>query len=285
MNYKISSSNFEQPLLKPLLEQLDNYFQSIQTQFYIIGATARDMILDAHGEKSGRATRDIDIAVAIPHWEKYKQIEEGLLNIVGITKDPAQAQRFIYQGIYHLDIVPFGEIMKEDDKIFWPPDEQMAMSVLGFTEVGSNVHVVEIDQSLKLNIASLAGIFILKIVAWSERHLSTNKDADDMGFILQNYYTINEDRIVAEHPDLFDDPDFDMTTAAAHLMGRDMAQILNDSPETKQKIIDILLYEVVKKEESKLLNQIYETNKSIKFELIEQYLQIVIDELSINIVS
>lgn len=282
MNYKISSSNFEQPLLKPLLEQLDKYFHSIQTRFYIIGATARDMILDAHGEKSGRATRDIDIAVAIPHWEKYRQIEEGLLKIEDITKDPSQAQRFIYQGIYHLDIVPFGEIMNEDDKIFWPPDEQMAMSVLGFSEVGANTHVVEIDQNLKLEIASLAGIFILKIVAWSERYLSTNKDADDMGFILQNYYTINEDRIVAVHPDLFDDPDFDMTTAAAHLMGRDMAVILKNSPETKQKIIEILHDEVVKKEDSKLINHIYETNKSIKFELIEQCLQNIINELNDN---
>lgn len=68
MNYKTPSSKFEQPLLKPLLEQLEKYFQSIQTKFYIIGATARDMILNAYGEKSGRATRDIDIAVAIPNW-------------------------------------------------------------------------------------------------------------------------------------------------------------------------------------------------------------------------
>jgi hypothetical protein len=59
MNYTISSSNFEQPLLKPLLEQLSKFFKDIQTKFFIIGATARDMIMDAHGEKSGRTTIDL----------------------------------------------------------------------------------------------------------------------------------------------------------------------------------------------------------------------------------
>lgn len=101
-----------------------------------------------------------------------------------------------------------------------------------------------------------------------------------MGFILRNYYTINEDHIFSDHPKLFDDPNFDMTTAAAHLLGCDMAQIINDSPETKQKIIKILNAEVEEKEESKLLNQIYETNKSIKFQLIEHCIQIIINELN-----
>ena len=90
MNYKILSSNFEQPLLKPLLKNLSQYFDSIQTKFYIIGATARDMIMEAHGEKSGRATRDLDIAIAIPDWDKYEKIEFDLTKIEGFIKHTKQ---------------------------------------------------------------------------------------------------------------------------------------------------------------------------------------------------
>lgn len=266
MNYKISSSNFEQPLLKPLLEQLSQFFDSIDTKFYIIGAIARDMIMDAHGEKSGRTTRDLDIAIAISDWAKYQQIETELIKIEDFKKDTNQKQRFIYKELYHLDIVPFGEIMKMDDKIFWPPEEETAMSMLGFSEVDKATHKVVIDENLSLNIASLAGIFLLKIVAWNDRHTSTNKDADDLGFILLNYFNINENRVVEQHSDLYDDTDFTLSTAGARLIGRDIADILKDSPATKQKIIDIINNELQKQEESKLVNQILETNRIFKYE-------------------
>jgi predicted nucleotidyltransferase len=280
MSYNISSSAFEQPLLKPLLEQLSQYFNSIQTKFYIIGATARDMIMDAHGEKSGRTTRDLDIAVAVSDWSKYQKIEAGLTNLPKFKKDISQKQRFIYDGIYHLDIVPFGNIMKEDDKIFWPPDEQMAMSVLGFSEVDSKTLEIEVDEHLKLNIASLAGIFLLKIVAWNDRNATGNKDADDLGFILRNYFTINENRIHELHSDLYDDTDFAIITAGAHLMGRDIAHILKDNPTAKQKIVDILNTELQKQEESKLINQILETNKIFKYEEVLMCINNINNELS-----
>jgi predicted nucleotidyltransferase len=280
MNYKISSSNFEQSLLKSLLEQLSQYFDSIQTKFYIIGATARDMIMDAHGEKSGRSTRDLDIAIAIPDWDKYQKIELGLTKMDAFVKDPKQKQRFIFKGFYLLDIVPFGDIMKMDDKIFWPPEEETAMSVLGFSEVDKATQKVIVDENLTLNIASLAGIFLLKIVAWNDRHTSSNKDADDLGFILRNYFNINENRIVQHHFDLYDDDNFSTVTAGASLIGRDIAEILKDTATTKQKIKSILNIELQKQDESKLINQILETNKNFKYEETLKCLQNIINSLN-----
>jgi len=270
MNYQISSKNFDQPLLKPLLEELTGFFDSIDTKFFIIGATARDMIMDAHGEKSSRTTRDLDIAIAIPDWKKYADIEEGLLKLKDFHKDNSQKQRFIFQEFYTLDIVPFGEIMKLDDKIFWPPYEQIAMSVLGFDDVSKATIEIVIDDHLTLNTASLPGIFLLKIVAWKERHLMRIDDADDIGFILRNYFYINEPRIVSDHIDLYDDPDFTTTTAGAMLMGRDIGAMLQSNFETKQKISAILESEIAMEEESKLINHILETNRILKYEEVRK---------------
>jgi predicted nucleotidyltransferase len=266
MDYKISSKNFDHPLLKPLLEVLIGFFGSIDTKFFVIGATARDMIMDAHGEKSSRTTRDLDIAIAIPDWKKYTNIEEGLLKLKDFHKDTSQKQRFIFREFYTLDIVPFGDIMKLDDKIFWPPDEQTAISVLGFDDVSRATIEITVDEHLTLNAASLPGIFLLKIVAWKERHLIKKDDADDIGFILRNYFSINENRIAIDHIDLYDDSDFSIMTAGAMLMGRDIGAILKSNDKTKQKIIAILETEISMEEESKLINHILETNRVLKYE-------------------
>lgn len=270
MSYNISSSTFEHPLLKPLLEKLSAYLASIQAEFYVIGATARDILMDIHGEKSGRATHDLDIAVAISDWSKYEQIESGLTSMEGFRKDKNQKQRFIYQGLYILDLVPYGEIMKMDDKIFWPPDESIAMSVLGFSEVRKSAKKVIIDDSLTIEVASLAGVFLLKIVAWNDRHNRDNRDADDLGFILRNYFTINERRVIEKRYDLYEVENFNTVTAGASLLGRDLADILSASVKTKNKIHEIIRNEINKQEESLLLNQILETNRRFKYEEILQ---------------
>ena len=280
MNYNISSSKFQQPLMKSILEDLSKYFSKEKINFYVIGATARDIIMHIHNEKSGRATLDLDIAVAISDWDKYLLIEKGIVKIEGFEKDYSQKQRFIYHKILRLDIVPFGDIMKEDDKIYWPPDESIAMSVLGFKEVSNNVRKVEFDSSTEIKVASLAGIFILKIVAWSERYIIGNKDADDIGFILNNYYYINEQKAVKEHYDIFEVEKFNIHIAAAQLLGRDIRKILSVNDDTRIKITRILQSELNKGIESPLINQIIETNKIFEFDLAYDCMFNILNEIN-----
>lgn len=263
MSYSISSDEFQHPLLKPILEKLTTYFSDVDIRFYVIGATARDIIMEIHGEKSGRATHDLDIAIAISDWKEYKTIEEGIVNIDDFEKDTTQKQRFIFREVFELDIVPFGDIMKEDDKIFWPPDESFAMSVLGFSEVGDVTTEVNIDGNLSVNVASLAGIFILKISAWSDRHHKSNKDADDIAFVINNYLSINEERAATEYYDQIYNDDFSPIKAGAKLLGYDTAKILMESSKTK--ISEIISTEISREEESILINQILETHRIFKY--------------------
>lgn len=214
-------------MLKELLDQLTIFFSSIDSEFYIIGATALDIILSGiHHQHAGRETDDLDIAIAIPNWIKYQEITESLCKIDGFSKSKEQKQRFWYKNVYMLDLVPFGEIAKSDNLIYWPPEESQAMSVHGFTEVVKNTLEITVDGTLIIRVASLPGIFILKLNAWNDRHILNDRDAEDMGFIIENYLSINDQRAVNEHYDLYEVTPFSTFIAGASLMGRDMNEML-----------------------------------------------------------
>ncbi len=280
MSYNISSEDLNNPLLKELLKKLTDYFQSIGSEFYVIGATARDIVLSGiHNQTAVRKTADLDIAIAIKDWDKFEQISKELCIMEGFKKDPEQTQRFTYQNVYDIDIVPFGEIAKADKNIYWPPEEEFAMSVVGFTEVANNTLDVTIDNEFTIKVASLPGIFILKLTAFNDRKNRTNKDADDLAFIIKNYLNINIERAAADHYDIYEVEDFNTFIAGATLLGRDIKSIIGENEETIQTFIQILEDELIMEDGSPLVNQMIETNKNLKYEEIIEALQSLLHEL------
>jgi predicted nucleotidyltransferase len=203
MNCHISSDKLNNPLLKELLAVLTSYFSSVKSEYYVIGATARDIVLTAIYEQDAkRSAADLDIAIAIPNWENFESIEKGLCQIKEFKKDETQRQRFIYKDIYLLDIVPFGGVAKDDENIYWPPEEEVAMSVAGFSEATNDVLEVNIDNEFSVKVVQLPGIFLLKLNAFKDRHVENNKDADDMAYIISCYLEINLDRAAENHYDI-----------------------------------------------------------------------------------
>ena len=280
MSCNISSEDLNNPLLKELLQKLTDYFQSIGSGFYIIGATARDIILSGICKQaSARRTADLDIAIAIKDWDKFNQISEELCKMEGFTKDPKLTQRFNFQKVYDIDIVPFGEIAQKDNTIYWPPEEQFAMSVAGYTEVADNTLDITIDNDLSVKVASLPGIFILKLAAFNDRKNETNKDADDLAFIIENYLDINVERAATEHYDIYEVENFNSFTAGATLLGRDIKSILGANEETINTFIQILEEELKLEEESPLINQIIETHKTIEYDIAVEALNSLLQEL------
>jgi len=280
MSCNISSEDLNNPLLKVLLKNLTDYFQSIGSNFYVIGATARDIILSGiHNQTSTRRTTDLDIAIIIKDWDKFAQISKELCEIEGFTKDKIKSQRFHFQDVYDIDIVPFGEIAKADNNIYWPPEEEFAMSVAGFTEIANNTLDVTIDNEFSIKVASLPSIFILKLGAFYDRKVETNKDADDMAFIINNYLEINETRAIEEHYDLYCVENFTCFIAGSTLLGRDIKTIFEENVETLESFIGILETELRLEEESTLINQMLETNRSLKYEETLKALQTLLQEL------
>jgi predicted nucleotidyltransferase len=93
---------------------------------------------------------------------------------------------------------------------------------------------VKIDDTLEIDIVSLAGIFILKLVAWKDRHHKGNKDADDMGFILLNYLNIHEERAIEHYEEVYEIKDFTTTKAGSALLGIDIKTFWTIMKLTKQ---------------------------------------------------
>ena len=282
MSCNISSEDLN-PLLKELLKKLTDYFQSIGSDFYVIGATARDIILSGiHDISPTRRTVDLDIAIAIKDWDKFELISKELCEIEGFSKGKKQTQRFWFQNAYVIDIVPFGEVAQADNNIYWPPEEVFAMSVVGFTEVANNTLDVTIDNEFSVKVASLPGIFILKLAAFNDRKNKMNKDADDLAFILENYLDINIERAAAEHYDIYEVENFSTFTAGSTLLGRDLKSILGENAETIQTFIQILEDELKLEDVSPLINQIIETHKSLEYETVVEALNNLLQELKKN---
>ena len=272
MDLTISSEKIGNPLLVELLRKLTDSFSKMDKEFYVIGATARDIVIQQLLDTgSKRRTRDLDIAIAIPDWGTFEQVKQSLI-ADGFEKSSDMQQRFYY-GEYELDIVPYGVVAKEDDKIYWPPEEEIAMSVKGFDEVLSEAITVSIDDDFKVKIASLHGLFLLKFNAWLDRNTKTSKDAEDMSFIFSNYFLANLEREI--HQEVYDWENFDDYIVGGYWLAYDIVALLNKEQLCYYK--EIIEGELAKEEESRLINQMIENSYGLKYETIRDTWQAIVD--------
>ena len=272
MDLTISSEKIGNPLLVELLRKLTDSFSKMDKEFYVIGATARDIIMQQLLDtESRRRTKDLDIAIAIPDWDTFEQVKQNLIDD-GFKKSRHMHQRFFY-GEYELDIVPYGVVAKEDGNIYWPPEEEIAMSVKGFDEVLSEAITVSIDDDFKVKIASLHGLFLLKFNAWLDRNTKTSKDAEDMSFILSNYFMANLEREI--HQEVYDWENFDDYIVGGYWLAYDIVALLNKEQLCYYK--EVIEGELVKEEESRLINQIIENSYGLKYETVRDTWQAIVD--------
>jgi predicted nucleotidyltransferase len=62
-----------------LFETIAELAESLSVPFFVVGAAARDMILTEYYEiETGLATKDVDLAVQVSDWDRYKRLTEGL---------------------------------------------------------------------------------------------------------------------------------------------------------------------------------------------------------------
>ena len=119
--------------------------------------------------------------------------------------------------------------------------------------------MVSIDNEFEIRIASLHGLFLLKLNAWLDRNIGTNKDAEDMWYIVDNYYFANEERGI--HPEVYEVDNFDLTVGGAYWMAHDIADLLSQGEMPIMQAFSA--NEIEREEDSRLVVQILETNRSV----------------------
>jgi len=224
-----------------LFETVAKVTESLSMPFFVVGATARDIILyEGYNIQMGRATEDIDLAVQVLNWSSYEQLKAGLVTTGKFGLDKKQAQRLLYEEWFPIDVIPFGAIAGTDDCLSWPPAHDTIMSTLGFEEAYNNSITVRMRTNpvLDIKFVSLSGLALLKIISWNDNKLRSHKDAHDLLLLMRTYLDAgNEERLLNEEIDLIG-KDFDYIRASSRLLGRDIATILN--PVIKETIVKIL---------------------------------------------
>lgn len=207
-------------------------------RWLIVGATARDLVLHhLYGLPAGRRTEDLDIALAVETWAIFENVEQRLV-AGGAERDPTARHRFRLLG-WTMDVLPFSGVAR-DGVILWPPSNDTAMSVFGFDEASRNAFEVLLPGDVSAFVASPAGLLILKLMAWRDRHWERpHHDAVDLSALIRSYGEAwNEDRLYAEADDLLQRFGYDNALAGAALIGRDAATIA--SPDTLEQIHGIV---------------------------------------------
>lgn len=209
------------------LSLLKKVADSLSIPFFVVGASARDFILEhCYNIRSPRMTQDIDLGVEVAGWEDFNKLSESLLS-TGRFFASRERHRFQFGSVL-IDMIPFGPIEDERGRILWPPEHEILMSIGGFSEAFKNSVTLRLSSSpeLKIKVPTLPGLALMKIISWKDKYPERRKDAEDLLFVMQNYEEAdNYDRLYDHEQELLKEENFDTQVASIRLLGRDMAMI------------------------------------------------------------
>ena len=232
------------PGMLEVLRQVDRVAQALGLDYFVVGAMARDILFTGvFGLSAGRATRDVDLAVAVEGWPQFQAIKARLVGTGAFDPDARITHRLHARAVsagrgYPLDLIPFGGVEGPGSKIAWPPDGAVVMNTAGYCEAGASAVLVEVEPGFSVRVVSLPGLAILKLVAWADRGSGDPRDALDLASLLRQYTTAgNEDRLYGSEIGVLEIVQYDLDLAGARLLGMDAGQIA--APATRDQILAV----------------------------------------------
>lgn len=231
--------------LVALYADIQTHAGALDVDFLVVGAMARDLILvRGFGSRIERGTRDVDFGINVATWDEFRALRDRLLQ-AGYEQDARKIHRLTCkdkEGLpWEIDIVPFGKIADENNRIHWPPEQDFVMTVHGFPEAFEHALDVQIceEPDIVVPVASPAGMCLLKLVSWLDREVELRaKDATDFSYLIQTYSKIPEISDALYKEGYMEAQRWDESKASAMKLGKDVAVIA--SPETKEFLKDEL---------------------------------------------
>ena len=158
------------PTALDALTLIDRVARELRLDYFVTGAMARDVLLyHVFGLETGRATLDVDLAVAVDSWTEFERIKMRLVETGEVITDETRPHRLFYRatsdaGRYPLDLLPFGGLEQRPREIAWPPDLSVVMNVAGYREALAAAEQVELRAGLVVRVASLPSLAIFETV-------------------------------------------------------------------------------------------------------------------------
>jgi predicted nucleotidyltransferase len=258
----MSLNKIRQAELKPVFDALEEAFNKLSIDFYLIGAIARD-IWYAKGNAVSTGTRDVDFAVFIANQEDYNLLKTYLVKQKNFVESKTNAFVFISPEGLVIDILPFGEI-EIDDSLHITGEGLTSIRANGFKEVfESGTERLELETGHAFEVATLPSIVLLKLISYDDRPEQRLKDPGDIASIIQNYFDLQSDNIYENHTDLFDNADFTLQKAGARIIGREIKTIIESNTVLKRRITDILISHINQAEESVFIRNMQTGNNFV----------------------
>ena len=206
----------------------------------VVGALARDLLLHyGLGVPITRATEDVDLAFAVADWGEFSTLRDALLASSGFTPGRPASHRLVHRSSVPIDLIPFGGVERSDGSIVWPDDDSI-MGVLGYREARATAVEMILPEEQTLLTISLPMLAVLKLLAWSDRHITVpRKDSADFFLVLRSYLNgENAERLYTEAAHLLDADDFDYESGSAWLAGRDVRTCIAENSEQPKRVLD-----------------------------------------------
>ena len=230
--------------LKEVLETLQNAFDHLQIDFFVIGAVARD-IWYAESGRISRRTKDIDFAVFVGNPDEYEAIKQYLRETEGYHDIQGNSFVMLTPRGTQVDILPFGAI-ENDGGVQIQVQGLTNIRVEGMLEVfEAGTKAVTMSGGREFRVASLPAIVLLKLIAFDDRPEVRHKDASDIANILDGFSELQSDLIYEHHSDLFEVEEADMgqlafENIAAKVVGREIRKIIQYNESLLQRVQSIL---------------------------------------------
>jgi predicted nucleotidyltransferase len=243
--YTLRANKPVNPVILEIIASVGTLARQFGYSYLLVGASARDMLMShIFGIESRRATHDVDFAIALPDWGSFQLLKDALVESGDFVSAESRTHLLYYRPGDHdkafpLDLIPFGGVEQEAHRIAWPPDMSIVMNVTGYAEALASALEVDVGNGLIVPVVSIPALATLKLLAWNDRGLQDNKDAQDLFFLLEHYHEAgNHDRLYDDAYNLLEDCDFDLVAAGAVLLGHDANMLLTEG--SREHLLDVL---------------------------------------------
>ncbi|MCY1520389.1 hypothetical protein D9M68_551640 [compost metagenome] len=257
--------------LRDIIYALEGAVQNIGIDYYLIGAVARDAWFQLEHIIS-RRTSDIDFAILMPEQKQFDELKTFLSKQKGYVETKGNSFTMISPEGTVIDILPFGSV--EIDETVNATYGTVKIATNGFKEIydAALASFDTDDEQLKVKVASLSGIVLLKLIAHKDRPELRIKDPGDILEIFRHYFDLHTAFIYEHHADLFE-KETSLEIIATRVIGRNIGDIIKGNPYLRKKISDYLASEIAKHENSSLIRLMQRSSERYRQEEITTMIQ------------